>query len=68
MGSPSVPLQWPAAAQEELFFLGTSEQKQSWTDALLLFCIDISGSMSITSQASKHRKSKLLNLFWLEPC
>lgn len=33
--------------------LGTNEQ--SVTDALLLFCIDVSGSMSITSQARKNK-------------
>ncbi|XP_075890627.1 uncharacterized protein LOC142893693 isoform X2 [Nelusetta ayraudi] len=47
---PSAPPQSPARTQEDLFFLSTSEQTQSATDALLLFCIDISGSMSITSQ------------------
>lgn len=47
---PSAPLQSPARTQEDLFFLSTSEQTQSATDALLLFCIDVSGSMSITSQ------------------
>ncbi|XP_022046587.2 circularly permutated Ras protein 1-like [Acanthochromis polyacanthus] len=42
----------PNGYQEGLFFLNPSEKQMCRGDALLLFCIDISGSMSITSQVT----------------
>ncbi|KAM9336547.1 circularly permutated Ras protein 1-like [Symphorus nematophorus] len=50
--SPSI-LQPPLTGYPDgLFLLGSNEKPQCAADALLLFCIDISGSMSITSQVS----------------
>ncbi|XP_076008419.1 circularly permutated Ras protein 1-like [Genypterus blacodes] len=50
--SPSKALCPPNAPQDGLFLLQPSERLLSPADSLLLFCIDISGSMSITSQVS----------------
>uniref|UniRef100_UPI003AACD8FA circularly permutated Ras protein 1-like isoform X2 n=1 Tax=Centroberyx gerrardi TaxID=166262 RepID=UPI003AACD8FA len=43
----------PNGYQDGLFLLRPDEELLSPADALLLFCIDISGSMSITSQVSE---------------
>ncbi|XP_029312478.1 circularly permutated Ras protein 1-like [Cottoperca gobio] len=50
---PSIPPCPPSAHQDDLFLLCPDEKPQCAADALLLFCIDISGSMSITSQVSE---------------
>ncbi|XP_071319758.1 circularly permutated Ras protein 1-like isoform X2 [Trachinotus anak] len=42
----------PSIAPSVLFLLNPDEKPLCASDALLLFCIDISGSMSITSQVS----------------
>ncbi|XP_034049815.1 circularly permutated Ras protein 1-like isoform X2 [Thalassophryne amazonica] len=46
---PSEPLSCPKCNQDELFHLNPDDKFQT-TDTILLFCIDISASMSITSQ------------------
>lgn len=51
-GSPSASQSSLNAYQEGLFFLNPNEKPMCGGDALLLFCIDISGSMSITSQVT----------------
>ncbi|KAM8876405.1 circularly permutated Ras protein 1 isoform 1-T1 [Synchiropus picturatus] len=53
-GSPdlSIPPPAPKGPQHRLFLLNPDEQPHSVTETLLLFCIDISGSMSMTSQVS----------------
>ncbi|XP_070783309.1 circularly permutated Ras protein 1-like isoform X1 [Enoplosus armatus] len=43
----------PCGYQDSLFLLRPDEKPLCAADALLLFCIDISGSMSITSQVSE---------------
>ncbi|XP_035796852.2 circularly permutated Ras protein 1-like isoform X2 [Amphiprion ocellaris] len=48
--SPSTSQSSLNGYQEGLFFLNPNEKPMCGGDALLLFCIDISGSMSITSQ------------------
>ncbi|XP_071782826.2 circularly permutated Ras protein 1-like isoform X2 [Centroberyx gerrardi] len=50
---PSKPRCPPNGYQDGLFLLRPDEELLSPADALLLFCIDISGSMSITSQVSE---------------
>ncbi|KAF7653757.1 hypothetical protein LDENG_00078820 [Lucifuga dentata] len=47
---PSKPQFPPNGYQDGLFLLHPDEKLQSPAEPLLLFCIDISGSMSITSQ------------------
>ncbi|KAM4525957.1 circularly permutated Ras protein 1-like isoform 1-T2 [Fundulus diaphanus] len=53
----------PAGQNDELFLLNPVEQPLFAADSLLLFCIDISGSMSITSKVleagQKIHKSRL---------
>ncbi|PWA21941.1 hypothetical protein CCH79_00015641 [Gambusia affinis] len=45
------PFRLPVSVQrDDLFLLNPGEQPQSTADSLLLFCIDTSGSMSITSE------------------
>lgn len=44
--TPSIP----QCNEDGLFLLGPDEKPLCAADALLLFCIDISGSMSITSE------------------
>ncbi|XP_038591764.1 circularly permutated Ras protein 1-like isoform X1 [Micropterus salmoides] len=51
--STSMPQCFPSGYQDSLFLLNPDEQPLCAADALLLFCIDISGSMSITSQVSE---------------
>ncbi|KAM9715806.1 circularly permutated Ras protein 1-like isoform 1-T3 [Menidia menidia] len=48
--SPSAPQSPLNAHQHGLFLLNPDERPPNAADALLLFCIDVSGSMSITSQ------------------
>ncbi|XP_034716753.1 circularly permutated Ras protein 1-like isoform X2 [Etheostoma cragini] len=48
--TPSIP---QCRHQDDLFLLFPNEKPQCAADALLLFCIDISGSMSTTSQRSE---------------
>ncbi|XP_044035573.1 circularly permutated Ras protein 1-like isoform X2 [Siniperca chuatsi] len=51
--SPSIP-QCPLSGHHDgLFLLYPNEKPMCAADALLIFCIDISGSMSITSQVSE---------------
>lgn len=40
--------------QDELFLLNPNEKPLCDTDPLLLFCIDVSGSMKITSEVQQH--------------
>ncbi|XP_037611239.1 circularly permutated Ras protein 1-like isoform X1 [Sebastes umbrosus] len=47
--TPSIP----QCNEDGLFLLGPDEKPLCAADALLLFCIDISGSMSITSEMSE---------------
>ncbi|XP_043957643.1 circularly permutated Ras protein 1-like isoform X2 [Gambusia affinis] len=48
------PFRLPVSVQrDDLFLLNPGEQPQSTADSLLLFCIDTSGSMSITSEVSE---------------
>uniref|UniRef100_UPI0037E8F33F circularly permutated Ras protein 1-like isoform X2 n=1 Tax=Semicossyphus pulcher TaxID=241346 RepID=UPI0037E8F33F len=51
--SPSAPQSRLTGHQDGLFLLHPDEKPLCAADALLLFCIDISGSMSITSQVSE---------------
>ncbi|XP_014824806.1 PREDICTED: circularly permutated Ras protein 1-like isoform X2 [Poecilia mexicana] len=47
------PSRCPVSVQkDDLFLLNPGQQPQSTADSLLLFCIDASGSMSITSKVS----------------
>ncbi|XP_032357698.1 circularly permutated Ras protein 1 isoform X1 [Etheostoma spectabile] len=48
--TPSIP---QCRHQDDLFLLFPNEKPQCAADALLLFCIDISGSMSTTSERSE---------------
>ncbi|XP_074519786.1 circularly permutated Ras protein 1-like isoform X2 [Halichoeres trimaculatus] len=50
--SPSTPQSLLNGHQDRLFVLHPDEKLLSAADTLLLFCIDISGSMSLTSQVS----------------
>lgn len=52
--STSMPQCFPSGYQDSLFLLNPDEQPLCAADALLLFCIDISGSMSITSQVKPY--------------
>ncbi|XP_008301089.1 circularly permutated Ras protein 1-like isoform X2 [Stegastes partitus] len=52
-GSPRLSQSSLNGYQEGLFFLNPDEKPMCAADALLLFCIDISGSMSITSQVTE---------------
>ncbi|XP_027899629.1 circularly permutated Ras protein 1-like isoform X2 [Xiphophorus couchianus] len=48
------PSRLPVSVQkDDVFLLNPGEQPQSTADSLLLFCIDTSGSMSITSEVSE---------------
>lgn len=49
--TPSIP---QCRHQDGLFLLFPNEKPLCAADALLLFCIDISGSMSTTSQVKAH--------------
>nr|XP_046232994.1 circularly permutated Ras protein 1-like [Scatophagus argus] len=51
--SPSIPQHPLTGYQDGLFLLHPDEKPSCTTGALLLFCIDISGSMSISSQVSE---------------
>lgn len=51
--TPRIPPCPLSGHQDGLFLLCPSEKTLCATDTLLLFCIDISGSMSITSQVSE---------------
>ncbi|XP_042363995.1 circularly permutated Ras protein 1-like isoform X2 [Plectropomus leopardus] len=51
--TPSIPRCPLRGHQDGLFLLCPDEKPLCTADALLLFCIDISGSMSITSQVSE---------------
>ncbi|KAM3859569.1 uncharacterized protein ACN63O_016103 [Diretmus argenteus] len=50
---PTEPRGLPDGYQDGLFLLGPAAKLLSPADALLLFCIDISGSMSMASQVSE---------------
>ncbi|XP_047465520.1 circularly permutated Ras protein 1-like isoform X2 [Mugil cephalus] len=50
---PSIKQPPLSGDKDNLFVLNPNEKPLSTSDALLLFCIDISGSMSITSQVSE---------------
>ncbi len=52
---PSTP---QSPLKDGLFSLCPNEKLMSAADTLLLFCIDISGSMSITSQVKKHDRCR----------
>ncbi|XP_019117218.2 circularly permutated Ras protein 1 isoform X2 [Larimichthys crocea] len=51
--SPSLPCELLTGYQDGLFSLNPNEKPPCVADPLLIFCIDISGSMSITSQVSE---------------
>lgn len=60
--TPKTPL---SGYQDGLFLLNPDEKPLCAADALLIFCIDISGSMSLTSQVKKHTTdTDLFTLGW----
>lgn len=53
-GSPSTPKSSPSGHQDGLFLLNSYKKPLCAADVLLIFCIDISGSMSITYPVTTH--------------
>ncbi|XP_068160850.1 circularly permutated Ras protein 1-like [Antennarius striatus] len=51
--APNISQQPPTGYQDGLFWLCPQENSLCVVDSLLIFCIDISGSMSITSQVAE---------------
>lgn len=51
---PSLPQEPPAGYHDNLFLLHPDEKPLA-AEALLLFCIDVSGSMSMTFQVRTHQ-------------
>ncbi|KAG8009099.1 Circularly permutated Ras protein 1 [Nibea albiflora] len=52
--SPSLPCELLTGYQDGVFLLNPNEKPPCAADPLLILCIDISGSMSITSQVTMH--------------
>lgn len=61
--TPSIPRHPLIGYQDGLFLLRPNETPPSTAQALLLFCIDISGSMSITSQVKTAWPTAICSLF-----